>query len=167
MVSGTITDDSGRTLSGQTIEAFWHSVSHFDMLSVGHQLRARAPTEMRPYVEALAGVAPCYVSCHPNAGLPDGFGDFDDPPEHMAEMIAEFAANGWLNIVGGCCGTTPEYIRQIAAGRRRRSAPRRRPSRHGWTQLQRAGAAHDPPRDQLHHDRRADQHHRLEASSPA
>ncbi len=113
MISATITDKSGRTLSGQTIEAFWHSVSHFDMLSVGINC-ALGAGDMRPYLEELAGVAHCFVSCHPNAGLPDGFGNFDDPPEHMAETIAEFAQNGWLNIVGGCCGTTPEYIRQIA-----------------------------------------------------
>ncbi len=131
MISGTITDKSGRTLSGQTIEAFWHSVSHFDMLSVGVNC-ALGATDMRPYVESLAGLAHCYVSCHPNAGLPDGFGNFDDPPEHMAEVIAEFAENGWVNIVGGCCGTTPEYISQIARavdGVR----PRRRPGRSHLT----------------------------------
>ncbi len=113
MVSATITDRSGRTLSGQTIEAFWHSVSHFPLLSVGINC-ALGATDMRPYLEALAGVASCFINCHPNAGMPDGFGNFDDPPEHMAQVIAEFARNGWLNIVGGCCGTTPAYIRQIA-----------------------------------------------------
>ncbi len=113
MVSGTITDRSGRTLSGQTIEAFWYSVSHFPLLSVGINC-ALGASEMRPHVESLASVANCHVSCHPNAGMPDGFGSFDDPPEHMAEVVGEFARNGWLNIVGGCCGTTPEYIRQIS-----------------------------------------------------
>ncbi|MFO0909792.1 MAG: methionine synthase [Isosphaeraceae bacterium] len=113
MVSGTIVDKSGRTLSGQTIEAFWHSVSHFDMLSVGVNC-ALGATEMRPYVEILAQYAHCFTSCHPNAGMPDGFGNFSDDPKHMAEVIHEMAANGWLNIVGGCCGTTPEYIRAIA-----------------------------------------------------
>jgi 5-methyltetrahydrofolate--homocysteine methyltransferase len=113
MASGTITDKSGRTLSGQTIEAFWYSVSHFPLFSVGINC-ALGAAEMRPYLEALAGVATCRVSCHPNAGMPDGFGNFDDPPERMAELIGDFAQNGWLNIVGGCCGTTPEYIRQIA-----------------------------------------------------
>jgi 5-methyltetrahydrofolate--homocysteine methyltransferase len=113
MVSGTITDRSGRTLSGQTIEAFWYSVSHFPLLSVGINC-ALGASEMRPHVEALASVATCAVSCHPNAGMPDGFGNFDDPPEHMAEVVGEFARNGWVNVVGGCCGTTPEYIRQIA-----------------------------------------------------
>ena len=113
MASATITDASGRTLSGQTIEAFWHSVSHFELLSVGVNC-ALGASEMRPYVETLANLATCRISCHPNAGLPDGFGNFDDPPEHMAEVLGEFAEAGWLNIVGGCCGTTPEYIAQIA-----------------------------------------------------
>lgn len=131
MVSGTITDASGRTLSGQTIEAFWHSVSHFDLLSVGINC-ALGATEMRPYIEALSGVATCYVNSHPNAGLPDGFGHYDDPPEHMAETIAEFAENGWLNIIGGCCGTTPEYIRQIAQAVHGKK-PRIRPRASGWT----------------------------------
>ena len=89
---------------------------------------------MRPYLEALSQNATCYVSCHPNAGLPDGFGNFDDPPEHMAEVIGEFAANGWLNIVGGCCGTTPEYIRQIASAVKG-VKPRDRQHSSGWTSL--------------------------------
>ncbi len=91
MVSGTITDRSGRTLSGQTIEAFWHSVSHMDLLSIGINC-ALGAAEIRPHLETLSQVAPCFVSCHPNAGMPDGFGNFDDPPEHMAEIIGEFAA---------------------------------------------------------------------------
>jgi 5-methyltetrahydrofolate--homocysteine methyltransferase len=131
MISGTIADRSGRTLSGQTIEAFWYSVSHFDMLSVGINC-ALGATEMRPYLEALSGVASCFISCHPNAGMPDGFGNFDDPSERMAGLIAEFAASGWLNIVGGCCGTTPEYIRQIAAAVAD-APPRRRPERSHLT----------------------------------
>ncbi len=131
MISATITDKSGRTLSGQTIEAFWASVSHFDLLSVGINC-ALGATEMRPYVEALSGVATCYVNCHPNAGLPDGFGHYDDPPEHMAATIAEFASNGWLNIIGGCCGTTPDYIRQIARAVADK-APRVRPKPTGWS----------------------------------
>ena len=129
MVSGTITDKSGRTLSGQTIEAFWYSVSHFPMMSVGVNC-ALGAEDMRPHVEALASVATCAVSCHPNAGLPDGFGNFDDPPEHMAEVLAEFAQNGWLNIVGGCCGTTPEYIRQIAEAVRGISPRKKPPTRN-------------------------------------
>ena len=130
MISGTITDKSGRTLSGQTIEAFWHSVSHFDLLSVGMNC-ALGATDMRPYLNALSNVATSYINCHPNAGMPDGFGSFDDPPEKMAQTIKEFADNGWLNIIGGCCGTTPEYIRQIAEaveGVR----PRTRPRSRGW-----------------------------------
>ncbi len=114
MISGTIIDKAGRTLSGQTIEAFWHSVSHFDMLSVGLNC-ALGANEMRPNVEALSGVATAHINIHPNAGMPTGFGDFDNSPEEMAEIIAEFAQNGWVNIVGGCCGTNPNYIRQIAA----------------------------------------------------
>ena len=114
MISGTIIDKAGRTLSGQTIEAFWHSVSHFDMLSVGINC-ALGANEMRPNVEALADVATSYINIHPNAGMPTGFGDFDNSPEEMAEIIGEFAQNGWVNIVGGCCGTNPNYIRQIAA----------------------------------------------------
>ncbi|MGE3821997.1 MAG: homocysteine S-methyltransferase family protein, partial [Isosphaeraceae bacterium] len=127
MISATITDRAGRTLSGQTIEAFWHSVSHFDMLSVGINC-ALGATEMRPYVEALSGVAHCYLSCHPNAGMPDGFGNFSDSPEHMAELVREFALNGWLNVVGGCCGSTPDYIRKIADAVEG-IPPRRRPER--------------------------------------
>jgi 5-methyltetrahydrofolate--homocysteine methyltransferase len=114
MVSVTITDKSGRTLSGQTTEAFWESIRHFPMMTVGINC-ALGAEDMRPYLETLSKVATCGISCHPNAGLPDGFGSFDDPPENMSKVIGEFARNGWLNIVGGCCGTSPEYIRQIAA----------------------------------------------------
>ena len=133
MVSGTITDKSGRTLSGQTIEAFWHSVSHMDLLTVGINC-ALGAADLRPYLEALAGEATCFISTHPNAGMPDGFGNFDDPPERMAEVIGEFARNGWLNIVGGCCGTTPEYIRQIALAVEG-AAPRVRSESRHWTSL--------------------------------
>ena len=131
MVSGTIIDKAGRTLSGQTIEAFWHSVSHFDLLSVGINC-ALGAAEMRPNVEALAGVATCHINIHPNAGMPTGFGDFDNTPEEMAQVIAEFARSGWLNIVGGCCGTSPEYIRQIA-GAVEGIVPRKRPEPSGWS----------------------------------
>jgi 5-methyltetrahydrofolate--homocysteine methyltransferase len=113
MVSVTIVDQSGRTLSGQTIEAFWISVSHIPMLSVGINC-ALGAKQMRPYVEELSGMAPVYISCYPNAGLPNAFGGFDETPESMARDLGEFASNGWLNIVGGCCGTTPEHIRAIA-----------------------------------------------------
>ena len=137
MVSGTIIDEAGRTLSGQTIEAFWHSVSHFDLLSVGINC-ALGPVQMRPNVEALAASATCHINIHPNAGLPDGFGNFlASPgevatPEWMAGVIAEFARSGWLNIVGGCCGTDPEYIRQIAHAVEG-IKPRRRPEPTGWS----------------------------------
>ena len=113
MVSVTIVDQSGRTLSGQTIEAFWISVSHMDLLSVGINC-ALGAKQMRPYVEELSHLAPIYISCHPNAGLPNAFGGFDETPERMSADLHEFAANGWLNIAGGCCGTTPAHIKAIA-----------------------------------------------------
>ena len=113
MVSVTITDQSGRTLSGQTIEAFWHSVADADPFSVGINC-ALGAKQMRPYIEELSKLAPAYISCHPNAGLPNAFGGFDETPELMAADLREFAGNGWLNIVGGCCGSTPEHIAAIA-----------------------------------------------------
>jgi 5-methyltetrahydrofolate--homocysteine methyltransferase len=113
MVSVTIVDQSGRTLSGQTIEAFWISISHIPLLSVGINC-ALGAKQMRPYIEELSQIAPVHISCHPNAGLPNAFGGFDETPESMAKDLGEFAANGWLNIVGGCCGTTPAHIRAIA-----------------------------------------------------
>ena len=113
MVSVTITDQSGRTLSGQTIEAFWHSIADADPFSVGINC-ALGAKQMRPYVEELSKLAPVYISCHPNAGLPNAFGGFDETPELMAADLREFAGNGWLNIVGGCCGSTPEHIAAIA-----------------------------------------------------
>ena len=113
MASVTITDQSGRTLSGQTIEAFWHSIVDADPFSVGINC-ALGAKQMRPYIEELSKRAPVYISCHPNAGLPNAFGGFDETPERMAEDLREFAGNGWLNIVGGCCGSTPEHIAVIA-----------------------------------------------------
>ncbi len=115
MVSGTITDLSGRTLTGQTVEAFYTSISHAPLLSVGLNC-ALGPKEMRPYIEELARFAPIYVSCYPNAGLPDPLSPtgFPETPETLAPQIREWAAQGWLNIVGGCCGTTPAHIRAIA-----------------------------------------------------
>src|SRR5207253_1853 len=113
MVSVTITDNSGRTLSGQTIEAFWNSVSHSNLLSVGINC-ALGGKQMRPYVEELSRIAPVYMSCHPNAGLPNAFGGYDETAAETSGTLRDFAANGWLNIVGGCCGTTPEHIRAIA-----------------------------------------------------
>jgi 5-methyltetrahydrofolate--homocysteine methyltransferase len=122
IVSGTITDASGRTLSGQTTEAFYNSVRHTRPLAVGLNC-ALGAKELRPYVEELAGIAESYVSCHPNAGLPNAFGEYDDTPESMAGQAAEWARAGWLNLAGGCCGTTPEHIRAI--GEALRSIPPR------------------------------------------
>ncbi len=113
MVSVTITDASGRTLSGQTVEAFWNSVSHFPLVSVGINC-ALGPELMRPYVEELSQISPVCVSCHPNAGLPNEFGGYDETPAQMASTLRDFAKEGWLNIVGGCCGTTPAHIEAIA-----------------------------------------------------
>ena len=112
MVSGTIFD-GGKTLGGQSLEAFWAAVSHFDMLSVGLNC-ALGPAQMRPYIERLAEISDRYISCYPNAGMPDGMGGFDASAPEVAKWIGEFAENGWVNIVGGCCGTTPEYIGRIA-----------------------------------------------------
>src|SRR6266851_8660789 len=112
MISGTIFE-GGRTLSAQSLEAFWIAVSQFDMFSVGINC-ALGVDQIRPYIEALSQLTSKPVSCYPNAGMPDGFGGFQGTPEHMAKMLGEFARNGWLNLVGGCCGTTPEWIRAIA-----------------------------------------------------
>ncbi len=113
MISGTITDASGRTLSGQTLEAFYISVSHANPLSVGLNC-ALGASEMRSHIEELAQIAQCYVSAYPNAGLPNAFGEYDEQPHQTAHIIEEWAASGWLNIVGGCCGTTPDHIKHIA-----------------------------------------------------
>ncbi len=113
MVSVTITDRSGRTLSGQTVEAFWNSISHMPLLSVGINC-ALGAKEMRPYIEELARIAPIPISCYPNAGLPNAFGGFDETPQMMGADLRDFASQGWVNIVGGCCGTTPAHIRVIA-----------------------------------------------------
>jgi 5-methyltetrahydrofolate--homocysteine methyltransferase len=115
MASGTITDASGRTLTGQTTEAFWISISHAPLLSVGLNC-ALGPKELRPYIEELARIAPIYVSCYPNAGLPDPLSPtgFPETPETLAPQLREWAELGWLNIVGGCCGTTPAHISAIA-----------------------------------------------------
>ena len=114
MISGTITDASGRTLSGQTTEAFYNSVRHAQPISVGLNC-ALGAKELRPYVEEMSNVAQTYTSVHPNAGLPNAFGEYDDTPENMARQMGEWARSGWLNIAGGCCGTTPDFIRAIAA----------------------------------------------------
>jgi 5-methyltetrahydrofolate--homocysteine methyltransferase len=113
LISGTITDASGRTLSGQTAEAFYNSVRHARPLAVGLNC-ALGAHELRPYVEELARIAETRVCCHPNAGLPNAFGEYEDTPESMSRQIGEWARAGWLNIAGGCCGTTPEHIRALA-----------------------------------------------------
>jgi 5-methyltetrahydrofolate--homocysteine methyltransferase len=113
MISGTITDASGRTLSGQTLEAFYISVMHAKPLSIGLNC-ALGAQEMRPHIEELSQISGCYVSAYPNAGLPNAFGEYDEQPHETAHIIEEWAANGWLNIVGGCCGTTPDHIKHIA-----------------------------------------------------
>ena len=112
MVSGTIFE-GGRTLTGQSVEAFWTSVSHAPMLTIGLNC-ALGPKQMRPYMESLAKLAPRYISCYPNAGMPDGFGGFDSNPSDVAANLREFAQNGWVNIVGGCCGTNPDFIKAIS-----------------------------------------------------
>ena len=113
MISGTITDASGRTLSGQTLESFYISVMHAAPLSVGLNC-ALGAQEMRPHVEELSQIAGCFTSAYPNAGLPNAFGEYDEQPHETAHIIEEWAKEGWLNIVGGCCGTTPEHIKHIA-----------------------------------------------------
>jgi 5-methyltetrahydrofolate--homocysteine methyltransferase len=113
MISGTITDASGRTLSGQTLEAFYISVSHANPLSVGLNC-ALGAKEMRPHIEELSEIASCYTSAYPNAGLPNAFGEYDEQPEDTAHILEDWAKEGFVNIVGGCCGTTPEQIKHIA-----------------------------------------------------
>lgn len=113
MISGTITDASGRTLSGQTLEAFYISVMHANPLSIGLNC-ALGAAEMRPHIQELSSIAACYTSAYPNAGLPNAFGEYDEQPHQTSHIIEEWAANGWLNIVGGCCGTTPDHIKHIA-----------------------------------------------------
>ena len=113
MISGTITDASGRTLSGQTLEAFYISVMHAKPLSVGLNC-ALGAHEMRPHIEELSQLASCYVSAYPNAGLPNAMGEYDESPEDTGHYLEEWAKEGWVNIVGGCCGTTPDHIKHIA-----------------------------------------------------
>jgi len=125
IVSGTITDASGRTLSGQTLEAFWTSVAHAPLLAVGLNC-ALGPKELRPYVAELARLAPIFTIAYPNAGLPNAFGGYDEGPEAMVAVLREFLTEGWVNILGGCCGTTPEHIHAFATAAA--GLPPRRPS---------------------------------------
>ena len=113
MISGTITDASGRTLSGQTLEAFYTSIMHAKPLSVGLNC-ALGAKEMRPHIEELSQIASCYVSAYPNAGLPNAMGEYDEEPAETAHFLEDWAKEGFVNIVGGCCGTTPDHIRHIA-----------------------------------------------------
>jgi 5-methyltetrahydrofolate--homocysteine methyltransferase len=113
IISGTITDASGRTLSGQVTEAFWNSIRHAEPIAVGLNCALGAP-EMRPYIAELSRIADTFVSCYPNAGLPNAFGEYDESPERQASYLAEFAKDGLVNLVGGCCGTTPAHIAEIA-----------------------------------------------------
>jgi 5-methyltetrahydrofolate--homocysteine methyltransferase len=123
-ISGTITDQSGRTLSGQTVEAFWHSVAHARPLIVGLNC-ALGARQLRQYVQDLSRVAPVFLSTHPNAGLPNAFGGYDETPASMAETVREFAQHGLVNVVGGCCGTTPDHVRALVEAVR--GLPPRRP----------------------------------------
>ena len=125
LISGTITDASGRTLSGQTAEAFWYSLRHAQPLSIGLNC-ALGAKDLRAHIDVLAQVADAYISTHPNAGLPNAFGGYDETPEDMAGILREFAEAGLLNLVGGCCGSTPEHIAAIAAAVRD-VPPRRMP----------------------------------------
>lgn len=130
MVSVTITDASGRTLSGQTIGAFYTSIAHAKPFSVGINC-ALGGRAMRPYVEELSQIADGYTTCYPNAGLPNAFGGYDESPQDMADVLGEFAANGWVNMVGGCCGSTPAHIAAIAkavAGKKPRQIPHHSPA---------------------------------------
>ena len=113
MISGTITDASGRTLSGQTLEAFYTSIRHAKPLSIGLNC-ALGAKEMRTHIEELSGLASCYVSAYPNAGLPNAMGEYDESPDQTAHFLEDWAKEGFVNIVGGCCGTTPDHIRHIA-----------------------------------------------------
>ncbi|MEO8087282.1 MAG: methionine synthase, partial [Bacteroidota bacterium] len=133
MVSGTITDASGRTLSGQTVEAFLNSVSHVDLLSIGLNC-ALGAKDMRPYLEELSEKAPFFISCYPNAGLPNQFGEYDETPEQMCTQIDDFLQSGFVNIVGGCCGTTPEHIKHIAS-HARKTKPREIPNIEPYLRL--------------------------------
>ena len=126
MVSGTITDASGRTLSGQTAEAFWVSMSHAPLFSIGLNC-ALGAAQLTPHLEALSNVADCGISAHPNAGLPNEMGEYDQGPAAMAAQLEAFLDKGLVNVLGGCCGTTPDHIRAIAELVRERK-PRSIPS---------------------------------------
>ena len=174
IVSGTITDRSGRTLSGQTAEAFYNSVRHGvqagpgrdnGLLAVGLNC-ALGIDQLRAHVEALSDVADVPVSLYPNAGLPNEFGEYDDTPEHMAEVTRDFAQAGFLNIVGGCCGTTPDHIRAMAAAVRGRAAPEGGEEGRSDPAVG-SRAAGNRARLPFRERRRAHQRHRLTAVRPS
>ena len=165
MISVTITDRSGRTLSGQTIDAFWLSVAHAEPFSVGVNC-ALGAAEMRPYLESLARIAPVYTTCHPNAGLPNAFGGYDERPETTSKYLREFAESGLANVLGGCCGTTDEHIREIAAAVDG-LPPRRIPPPRHRDLVQRARALLDHAGDRVRDDRRAAERDRLGPVPPA
>lgn len=133
MISGTITDQSGRTLSGQTVEAFYISVSHMPLLSIGLNC-ALGAKEMRPHIEELANISDCFISAYPNAGLPNEMGEYDQDAHEMGHLIRDFALSGFVNIVGGCCGTTPSHIRAMAE-KMKSIPPRRLKEQPAYTKL--------------------------------
>ena len=158
-ISVTIVDLSGRTLSGQTVEAFWTSIGHAQPLIVGVNCSLGA-AELRPHVEELSRLAGTYVSSHPNAGLPNAFGGYDEQPHETAALLREFAEAGTVNIVGGCCGTTPAHIEQIAAAVA--GLPRRElPAPPGHVPVQRPGDVRDRAGHRFRDDRRADERGRI------
>ena len=161
IASGTITDASGRTLSGQTLEAFWTSISGAPLFCVGLNC-ALGPDELRQYVEEFSRLAPIYTHCYANAGLPDPLSEtgFPETPSSMALKVAEWAANGWLNILGGCCGTTPPHIKADGPSGKRVEAARAAAGRSSVA-LQRFGNAHAAPGKQFYHGRRAHQRDRF------
>ena len=140
MISVTVTDRSGRTLSGQTLDAFYASIRHARPFTIGLNC-ALGASEMRPYLAELARIAECYVTCYPNAGLPNAFGEYDELPADTASLLKEFAESGFVNVLGGCCGTTPDHIRAVAelgsaeTDGRNGGAVRRQQGNHVWNVL--------------------------------
>ena len=159
MVSVTITDASGRTLSGQTVEAFLTSVRHENLLTIGLNC-ALGAKEMRPYLEEMSQKAPYYISCYPNAGLPNQFGEYDETPETMCVFVDDFLKNGFVNMIGGCCGTTPEHIKAIAQ-LAAKAKPRKKPEAGYFVSSERAGSSYTFSGKQLYECRGTHQHYRL------
>jgi 5-methyltetrahydrofolate--homocysteine methyltransferase len=164
MISGTITDASGRTLSGQTAEAFWNSLRHARPLSFGLNC-ALGAKDLRQYVEELSRLCDCFISTHPNAGLPNAFGGYDETPQMMADEIGDWAAKGLINIAGGCCGTSPDYIRAIAETLEESQAAPHPAGREETAPVRPRGLQHRR-RQPVRERRRAHQRHRLESLRP-